>query len=113
MPPIGWLVTVGFRHRACVSAPSTPRKGLNSPPVILCAADQMPNGNNDELGEANLLYVGLTRAMNHLAVTWTGRMHSRSALRSRGGPKCILRFDASWETSRPYRFVASIGWKTF
>ena len=63
-----WVATPGVRVCTIHSA-----KGLEFPAVILCAADQMPAGSNDELSEANLLYVGLTRAMNHLAVTWTGQ----------------------------------------
>jgi superfamily I DNA/RNA helicase len=63
-----WVSTPGVRVCTIHSA-----KGLEFPAVILCAVDQMPNRNNDELSEAHLLYVALTRAMNHLAVTWTGQ----------------------------------------
>jgi hypothetical protein len=48
-------------------------KGLEFPAVILSALDQLPNPIvPDELRDSNLLYVGLTRAMDHLAVTWSG-----------------------------------------
>jgi hypothetical protein len=49
-------------------------KGLEFPAVIVSAVDQLPNAIElDELRDSNLLYVGLTRAIDHLAVTWTGR----------------------------------------
>jgi ATP-dependent exoDNAse (exonuclease V) beta subunit len=36
--------------------------------------DQLPGPiEPDEVRDSNLLYVGLTRAMDHLAVTWSGR----------------------------------------
>jgi hypothetical protein len=48
-------------------------KGLEFPAVIVSSADQLPSPfDPDERRDANLLYVGLTRAMDHLAVTWTG-----------------------------------------
>ncbi len=47
-------------------------KGLEFPAVILCAVDQLPGQAEEESSDANLLYVGLTRAMNRLALTWTG-----------------------------------------
>lgn len=48
-------------------------KGLEFPAVILTALDQLPGRrNSDEVADGNLLYVGLTRAMTHLAVTWSG-----------------------------------------
>ena len=49
-------------------------KGLEFPAVIVSAVDQLPNPiEPDELRNSNLLYVGLTRAIDHLAVTWSGR----------------------------------------
>jgi hypothetical protein len=49
-------------------------KGLEFPAVIVSAVDQLPNPMEpDEVRDGNLLYVGLTRAIDHLAVTWTGR----------------------------------------
>ena len=49
-------------------------KGLEFPAVIVSALDQLPNPiAPDELRDSNLLYVGLTRAIDHLAVTWSGR----------------------------------------
>jgi UvrD-like helicase C-terminal domain/AAA domain/Nuclease-related domain len=49
-------------------------KGLEFPAVIVSALDQLPNPIvSDELRDSNLLYVGLTRAIDHLAVTWSGR----------------------------------------
>lgn len=49
-------------------------KGLEFPVVILTALDQLPNvRRGDEVGDSNLFYVGLTRALEHLVVTWTGR----------------------------------------
>jgi UvrD-like helicase C-terminal domain/AAA domain/Nuclease-related domain len=48
-------------------------KGLEFPAVIVSALDQLPNPiHRDELRDSNLLYVGLTRAIDHLAVTWSG-----------------------------------------
>lgn len=49
-------------------------KGLEFPVVILACLDQLPSSYRpDEVRDGNLLYVGLTRAMDHLAVTWAGR----------------------------------------
>ena len=49
-------------------------KGLEFPAVIVSALDQLPSPMEpDEVRDGNLLYVGLTRAIDHLAVTWTGR----------------------------------------
>jgi UvrD-like helicase C-terminal domain len=49
-------------------------KGLEFPAVIVWAVDQLPSPMGpDEVRDGNLLYVGLTRAIDHLAVTWTGR----------------------------------------
>jgi hypothetical protein len=49
-------------------------KGLQFPVVILSAVDQLPSpmseGQEDDL---NLFYVGLTRAREHLVLTWSGR----------------------------------------
>jgi hypothetical protein len=48
-------------------------KGLEFPVVLLCALDQLPDTAHPDAGrDANLLYVGLTRAITHLAVTWVG-----------------------------------------
>ena len=48
-------------------------KGLEFPAVILTALDQLPDPRTGDLvADGNLLYVGLTRAMTHLAVTWSG-----------------------------------------
>lgn len=49
-------------------------KGLEFPAVIASALDQLPNPmKRDEVRDSNLLYVGLTRATDHLVVTWAGR----------------------------------------
>jgi superfamily I DNA/RNA helicase len=49
-------------------------KGLEFPAVIASAVDQLPSSMGpDEIREDNLLCVGLTRAIDHLAVTWAGR----------------------------------------
>ncbi|CAN5800191.1 NERD domain-containing protein/DEAD/DEAH box helicase [soil metagenome] len=49
-------------------------KGLEFPAVIVSAVDLLPNPMEpDEVRDSNLLYVGLTRAIDHLAVTWSGR----------------------------------------
>jgi hypothetical protein len=49
-------------------------KGLEFPAVIVSSLDQLPNPiAPDERRDSNLLYVGLTRAIDHLAVTWSGR----------------------------------------
>jgi superfamily I DNA/RNA helicase len=49
-------------------------KGLQFPVTILSAVDQLPNPmKDDEAADNNLFYVGLTRAMDHLVLTWTGR----------------------------------------
>jgi len=48
-------------------------KGLEFPAVVVSALDQLPNRpETDEVFESNLLYVGLTRATDHLFVTWAG-----------------------------------------
>jgi hypothetical protein len=42
--------------------------------VIETAVYQLPNPMKpDEIRDGNLQYVGLTRAIDHLAVTWVGR----------------------------------------
>ncbi len=49
-------------------------KGLEFPAVIVSSLDQLPNPiAPDALRDSNLLYVALTRAIDHLAVTWSGR----------------------------------------
>jgi len=49
-------------------------KGLEFPAVIVSALDQLPSPmERDEVRDSNLLYVGLTRATDHLVVTWAGR----------------------------------------
>ena len=49
-------------------------KGLEFPAAIVSALDQLPNPmERDEVRDSNLLYVGLTRATDHLVVTWAGR----------------------------------------
>jgi len=49
-------------------------KGLEFPAVIVTGLDMLPSPMEpDELRDGNLLYVGLTRAMDHLVVTWAGR----------------------------------------
>jgi len=49
-------------------------KGLEFPAVIMTGLDMLPSPHRpDQLGEFNLLYVGLTRAIDHLFVTWSGR----------------------------------------
>jgi hypothetical protein len=46
-------------------------KGLEFPVVIVMAVDQLPNPQcGTEVEESNLLYVGLTRSIEHLVVTW-------------------------------------------
>src|SRR5262249_12871792 len=51
-------------------------KGLEFPAVIVSSLDQLPNPiDPDERRDSNLLYVRLTRALDHLAVTCTGRRH--------------------------------------
>jgi UvrD-like helicase C-terminal domain/AAA domain len=48
-------------------------KGLEFPAVIVSAADQLPSWMDpDEVRDSNLFYVALTRAADHLAVTWVG-----------------------------------------
>ncbi len=48
--------------------------GLEFPAAIVSAVDQLPSPiEPDELRDSNLLYVGLTRAMDHLVLTWAGR----------------------------------------
>jgi hypothetical protein len=42
--------------------------------VVVSAVDQLPSPMEpNEVRYGNLLYVGLTRAIDHLAVSWTGR----------------------------------------
>jgi len=49
-------------------------KGLEFPAVIVTELDLLPSPMEpDELRDGNLLYVGLTRAIDHLVVTWAGR----------------------------------------
>ncbi|MGE5296362.1 MAG: 3'-5' exonuclease, partial [Solirubrobacterales bacterium] len=49
-------------------------KGLEFRVVILSSLDQLPSSiQADEVRDSNLFYVGLTRAMDHLVVTWAGR----------------------------------------
>jgi superfamily I DNA/RNA helicase len=49
-------------------------KGLEFAAVVVSALDQLPSPmERDEVRDSNLLYVGLTRATDHLAVTWAGR----------------------------------------
>ena len=49
-------------------------KGLEFAAVVVSALDQLPSPmERDEVGDGNLLYVGLTRATDHLVVTWAGR----------------------------------------
>jgi hypothetical protein len=48
-------------------------KGLEFPAVVVSAVDQLPGPMEpDEVRDSNLLYVALTRAIDHLAVTWVG-----------------------------------------
>jgi ATP-dependent exoDNAse (exonuclease V) beta subunit len=63
-----FVTTPGVRVTTVHSA-----KGLEFPAVILCGLDQLPGPNRDLESDANLLYVGLTRALQHLVVTWVGR----------------------------------------
>ncbi len=49
-------------------------KGLEFAAAIVTAVDQLPSPiEPDEGRDGNLLYVGLTRAMDHLVLTWAGR----------------------------------------
>jgi hypothetical protein len=49
-------------------------KGLEFRAVILAALDLLPSPwEPDEIRDSKLLYVGLTRALDELVVTWTGR----------------------------------------
>ena len=48
-------------------------QGAGVPGGDLSAWTSCPTLGRDEVRDANLLYVGLTRAMDHLAVTWAGR----------------------------------------
>lgn len=64
-------------------------KGLEFPVVILTALDQLPDSRSkDAVADSNLLYVGLTRAMTHVAVTWarTSIFTNRVAQSSRAIP---------------------------
>ncbi|MEM7234522.1 MAG: 3'-5' exonuclease [Planctomycetota bacterium] len=47
-------------------------KGLESPLVILTGLDQLPGRRFDLATETNLLYVGMTRAIEELKMTWAG-----------------------------------------
>jgi superfamily I DNA/RNA helicase len=61
--------TAGVRVSTIHSA-----KGLEFPAVILACLDQLPGEMyGDEAANLTLLYVGLTRACDHLALTWVGR----------------------------------------
>jgi UvrD-like helicase C-terminal domain/AAA domain len=49
-------------------------KGLQFRVVIFTGVDQLPSPmSSDETRDSNLFYVGLTRAEQHLVLTWTGR----------------------------------------
>jgi ATP-dependent exoDNAse (exonuclease V) beta subunit len=49
-------------------------KGLEFVAVIVSELDQLPNPiEPDEVRDGNLLYDGLTRAIDHLMGTWSGR----------------------------------------
>jgi hypothetical protein len=49
-------------------------KGLEFEAVIFSCLDQLPNPKSgDDSADANLMYVGLTRAKTRLLVTWSGR----------------------------------------
>jgi UvrD-like helicase C-terminal domain/Nuclease-related domain/AAA domain len=49
-------------------------KGLEFPAVVFAAVDQLPHPYaDDEVTDANLLYVGMTRAMERLVLTWCGK----------------------------------------
>jgi hypothetical protein len=49
-------------------------KGLEFQAVVFACLDQLPSPlSGDEAADANLMYVGLTRATEHLLVTWSGR----------------------------------------
>ncbi len=49
-------------------------KGLEFRAVILAGLDLLPSPwDRDEVRDSRLFYVGLTRAMDHLVVTWAGR----------------------------------------
>jgi hypothetical protein len=63
-------------------------KGLEFRAVVLAALDLLPNPwDADEIRDGNLLYVGLTRATDHLAVTWAGRSaFTDRVLRSKAEP---------------------------
>jgi hypothetical protein len=47
-------------------------KGLQFPVILFSSVDQLPNPMS-EGDDANLFYVGLTRARDHLVLTWSGR----------------------------------------
>jgi superfamily I DNA/RNA helicase len=64
-------------------------KGLEFPAVIASCLDLLPNSfEPDEQRDGNLLYVGLTRAIDHLVATWTGR--SVFTDRIKGSSKAVL-----------------------
>ena len=68
-------------------------KGLEFPVVILSSLDQLPSSiQADEVRDSNLFYVGLTRAMDHLVVTWAGR--SAFAERVLGSTKAVALSDS-------------------
>ncbi len=49
-------------------------KGLEFRAVILAGLDLLPSPwDCDEVRDSRLFYVGLTRAIDHLVVTWAGR----------------------------------------
>jgi superfamily I DNA/RNA helicase len=47
-------------------------KGLEFPVVMIPWLDAMPNPKEDLIAEAKLLYVAMTRAMEHLVITHHG-----------------------------------------
>ena len=67
-------------------------KGLEFAAVIVSGVDQLPNSiHPDVVRDENLLYVGLTRAIDHLAVTWAGRSEFTDRIpRSRAAREIVV-----------------------
>ena len=75
----GAEVTVLERTKRDAAAEAWAMRAPHAGSTDLSAVDQLPSPMGpDEVRDGNLLYVGLTRAIDHLAVTWVGRRRRSS-----------------------------------
>ena len=72
-------------------------KGLEFPAVVVTGVDLLPSPiEPDERCDGNLLYVGLSRAMDHLVVTWAGRSAFTERVQE---PRLLAMGPARWAPS--------------